>query len=574
MINLSPAKLKEILVKSGAIDAESFDKIQEDASHKRQNVAEMVVSQGLISNDYLYTLISKALGVERVNLGAVGIDKKILYQLPEEVARQRNIIVFGKDEDGRFKVAMEDPTDLETIDFLALRLGGPVRLYLASEEDLNRGFLLYQQQLTQDFKKIIEDSIKESLRSKTKGSGDLKEAAEDLPIVAIVDNLISYANSSRASDVHFEVLDDVILVRFRIDGILHEIIRVPKEIHSAIVARVKILSGLRVDEHTHPQDGRFRYDAGGSDSIDIRVSIIPTFYGEKVEMRLLSASQKPLSFSELGMFEETIKLIQEAISKSYGMVLICGPTGAGKTTTLYSVMDILNRPEVNIVSIEDPIEYDMRYLNQMQVNVAAGITFASGLRSILRQDPNIIMVGEIRDQETADISVQAALTGHLVLSSLHTNDAATAVPRLMDMNVPQFLVSAVVNAVTSQRLTRRIHVDCIESYSPSKEILENINRQLNELNTGKSSIRLSQTFYRGRGCDGCNYTGYQSRIGIFEVLNMTENVRKLIISPQFSLDNLRALAKSEGMVTMLEDGIRKVELGMTTIEEIFRVIRE
>ncbi len=573
MINLPSEKLKEVLVKAGTLSAEDFDKFQEDAAHKRQNVADIIISQGLINKDYLYLLISKALGVPRVNLGAVGIDKQILHKLPEDMARQRNVIVFGRDDKGYFNVAMEDPTDLETIDFLSLRLGGPIKSFLAAEEDLNRGFLLYQQQLTQDFKKIIEDSISESLRSKTKGDKDLKEAAADLPIVAIVDNLLSYANSSRASDIHFEVLDDMILVRFRIDGILHEIIRVPKEIHSAIVARIKILSSLRVDEHTHPQDGRFRYDIGNG-FIDIRVSIIPTFYGEKVEMRLLSSSQKPLSFSELGMFEDTVKLIREAISKSYGMVLICGPTGAGKTTTLYSIMDIVNQPEVNIVTVEDPIEYDMRYLNQMQVNVAAGITFASGLRSILRQDPNIIMVGEIRDAETADISVQAALTGHLVLSSLHTNDAATAVPRLLDMGVPQFLVAAVVNAVSSQRLARKIHLDCIESYSPSKEILEGISRQLEELNTVKSTIRLPKTFYRGKGCDACGHTGYQGRVGIFEILNVTEGIRKLIISPDFSLDNLRSAAKNEGMVTMLEDGLKKVELGMTTIEEIFRVIRE
>ncbi|TSA45377.1 type II/IV secretion system protein [bacterium] len=574
MISLAPEKLKEILVKAGTISSDAFDKFKEEGEHKRQNVAELIISQGLINKDYLYLLISKALGVERVNLGSVGIDKKVLHELPEDIARQRNVIVFGRDPKGFFYVAMEDPTNLETIDFLNLRLGGQIKPFLASEEDLSRGFLLYQQQLTQDFKEIIEDSIRESLRSKTRGDVDLKEAAADLPIVAIVDNLVSYASSSRASDIHFEVLDDVILVRFRIDGILHEIIRVPKEIHPAIVARVKILSSLRVDEHTHPQDGRFRYDVGGGGVVDIRVSIIPTFYGEKIEMRLLSAAQKPLSFSELGMFEDTVKLVHEAVSKTYGMVLVCGPTGSGKSTTLYSFMDILNQPEVNIVTVEDPIEYDMRYLNQMQVNAAAGITFASGLRSILRQDPNIIMVGEIRDAETADISVQAALTGHLVLSSLHTNDAATAVPRLLDMGVPQFLVSAVVNAVCSQRLARRIHLDCIESYSPPKEILAGISHQLEELNVNKISIRLPKTFYRGKGCDACGHTGYQGRLGIFEVLNVSENVRKLIISPQFSLDSLRLLAKSEGMVTMLEDGLKKVELGMTTIEEIFRVIRE
>ncbi|MGC9610634.1 MAG: GspE/PulE family protein [Minisyncoccia bacterium] len=573
MINLAPIKLKEILVKAGTVDADTFDKFQKEALHKRQNVAEMIISQGLINLDYLYILIAKALGVERVNLGSVGIDTQILNKLPEDVARQRNSIIFGRDEKGYYEVAMEDPTDLETVNFLSLRLGGPVKPFLASDADLNRGFLLYQRQLTQDFKKIIEDSIQESLRVKNKGETDLKQAAEDLPIVAIVDNLLSYAVSSRASDAHFEVLDDAILVRFRIDGILHEIIRVPKEIHPAIVARVKILSNLRVDEHTHPQDGRFRYDAGGN-PIDVRVSVIPTFYGEKVEMRLLSSAQKPLSFTELGMLDDTVKLITEAFKKSYGMILICGPTGAGKSTTLYSIMDVLNQPEVNIVTIEDPIEYDMRYLNQMQVNQAAGITFASGLRSILRQDPNVIMVGEIRDSETADISIQSALTGHLVLSSLHTNDAATAVPRLMDMGVPQFLVAAVLNAVSSQRLARRIHLDCIESYTPPQEILDGISRELDLLNLVKTSVRLPKTFYRGRGCDACGHTGYHGRLGIFEVLNITENIRKLIISPQFSLDNLRITAKSEGMTTMLEDGLKKVEMGMTTIEELFRVIRE
>ncbi len=570
MIALPPEKLKEILTKSGVLDREMFDALQDEAEHKRQDVGEIIISRGLINRDYFYLLISKALGVERVNLGAVGINEDVLHRVPEDVARQRNVIVFARDQNGTYEVAMENPTDLETIDFLTLRLGAPVKPYLATEDDLNRGFLLYQQQLTQDFQKIIEDNIRQSLRLKAKGN--LEEAAADLPIVAIVDNLLSYAISSRASDVHFEVLDDAVLVRFRIDGILHEIVRMPKEIHPAIVARIKILSELRVDEHTHPQDGRFRYKVGG-DTIDIRVSIIPTFYGEKVEMRLLTAAQKPLSFGELGMFDDTIKLITDATSKSYGMLLVCGPTGAGKTTTLYSVMNILNKPSVNIVTVEDPIEYDMRFVNQMQVNNAAGITFASGLRSILRQDPNIIMVGEIRDAETANISVQSALTGHLVLSSLHTNDSPTAIPRLMDMGIPPFLVSAVLNAVSSQRLTRKIHMDCIESYTPSKDLLLNIEKQIRELNLPEE-VRAPKTFYRGKGCDACNHTGYLGRIGIFEVLNISEEIRKLIISPTFDLDVIRKKAREEGMITMFEDGLRKVELGMTTIEEVFRVMRE
>ncbi|HXF44178.1 MAG TPA: ATPase, T2SS/T4P/T4SS family [Candidatus Paceibacterota bacterium] len=571
MITLPPEKLKDILVKQGIIDPALFDNLEAESQRKRQDLADILVSQGLINKDYLYLLIARALGVERVNLGTMKIDEKALHLIPEDTARRRRVVVFSIDADGAYNVAMENPTDLETIDFLELRLGGRVKPYLATDDDLNRGFALYEKRLTQDFKKIIEESVRESLRSKAKG--DLEEAASDLPIVAIVDNLMAYALSSRSSDIHFEVLDDAILVRYRIDGVLHEIIRMPKEIHPAVVARIKILANLRVDEHYHPQDGRFRYKIGG-DLVDVRVSIIPTFYGEKVELRLLAAAQKPLSLAELGMFEDTIKVIQEAVKKSYGMVLVCGPTGSGKTTTLYSIMNILNKPDVNIVTIEDPIEYDMRYVNQVQVNVQAGITFASGLRSLLRQDPNIIMVGEIRDPETANVGVQAALTGHLMLSSLHTNDAPTAVPRLIDMGTPPFLVAAVLNAVSSQRLARRIHLECIESYTPDETTVATIKRTLGELGADPDKVKIPKVFYRGKGCVACNHTGYYGRIGLFETLEITENVRKAIVDPGFNLDILKKVAREQGTITIFEDGLRKVERGMTTINELFRVIRE
>src|SRR3989338_811982 len=571
MLSLPTQQIKEMLVQAGVLDDATFDSIKIEADRKRQNVADLIISEGLINKEYFFNLLAKTLGFERINLGIQKIDERVMNLVSEDMARQRKIIVFNRGDDGAFDIAMENPTDLETIDFLSLRLKSKIKPFLATEEDLNRGYLLYHKRLTQDFKKVIEDGIQKSLRSKNKG--DLNEAAKDVPIVALVDNLLEYALSSRASDVHFEALDDAILVCFRIDGVLHEIIKMPKEIHPAVVARMKILSGLRVDEHTHPQDGRFRHKISDT-LVDIRVSVIPTFYGEKVEMRLLSAAQKPISLTELGMFENTIKVIEEGVKKTYGMVLLCGPTGCGKTTTLYSIMNILNRPEVNIVTIEDPIEYDMRYLNQTQVNMAAGITFASGLRSILRQDPNIIMVGEIRDHETADIAVQSALTGHLVLSSLHTNDAPTTVPRLMDMGVPPFLVSAVLNVICSQRLARKIHLDCIESYTPSEESLKALQSEFKSAEVNENVVRVPKVLYRGRGCPACNNTGFLGRLGIFEAMNITEEVRKLIISPEFNLDNLRKLAKKEGMTTMFEDGMRKVELGMTTVEEVLRVIRE
>lgn len=571
MLSLPPEKIKNLLIRDGVIDAGTFDMAFEESSRKNQNVIDLLISRGLIGRGYFFSLLAKSLGVERIDLTSEKIDERILRLLPEEVARQRRAVVFANQPDGSFKVAMEDPTNLETIDFLALRLGAPIRPFLATDDDLIRGFLLYERRLTQDFQKIIEKSVKDSLRSKLRG--DLKEAASDVPVVALVDNLLSYAVSSRASDIHFEILEDTVLVRFRIDGILREIVRMPIEIHPPIVARLKILAGLRIDEHSRPQDGRFRHKIMNS-AVDVRISAIPAFYGEKIVLRLLVAAKKPLSLADLGMLEDQVKIVNDAVEKSYGIILICGPTGAGKTTTLYSIMNILNRPEVNIITVEDPIEYDMRYLNQIQVNVAAGITFASGLRSILRQDPDIIMVGEIRDDETAGISVQAALTGHLVLSSLHTNDSPTAIPRLVDMGVQPFLLAAVINAITSQRLVRRIHTACVESYEPDEGIVKSIANQLRILGIDDKGIKPPKTVYRGRGCAGCGNSGYSGQLGIFEILPGSEEVRKIIVEAGFTLDRLRALARKEGMITMFEDGLRKVERGLTTIEEIFRVIQE
>ncbi|MGC9046552.1 MAG: GspE/PulE family protein [Minisyncoccia bacterium] len=570
MIQLPNSQLKQILLKANIIDGSTFDALAEEAKRKQQNIVDLLISEGLINTDYFLNLISQELGVKRVKLSAEIIDEKALHLITEEIARKFKAIPFKIEPDGSLDVAMENPLNLEIVDFLNLKLGLKINPFLAGDDDLNRGFILYESKQTKDFKTLIEESIQNSLKTHAK---TIEEAAAALPMVAMIDNLMSYAVASRASDVHIEILQDVLLVRFRIDGILREIVRMPKEIHPALVARIKILSNLRVDEHSKPQDGRFRQQVGDS-MIDVRVSVIPTFYGEKIEMRVLPASQKPLSFEQLGMLDDTIKLVEKAISKTYGMVLVCGPTGSGKTTTLYSIMNLLNRPEVNIISIEDPIEYEMRYVNQIQVNPAAGITFASGLRSILRQDPNIIMVGEIRDAETANIAVQAALTGHLVLSSLHTNDALTAIPRLIDMGIPPFLVSAVLNSVIAQRLARRIHLGCIESYEPSEEIYTAISNELSKNNINAKTVKLPKLMYRGRGCELDNFTGYYDRIGIYEILDITEEVRKLIIDPNFDIDKLRQIVQQQGMISMFLDGLRKVEKGLTTIEEVFRVIRE
>jgi len=569
MTQIPDNKLKEILFADGLVGEEVFNNAAEEASRLGNSIAETLISKNIITDDYFRNIVARYLNVPIVELEESKIDINVLNLLPEEIARQKRAVPFARGEDGSISVALEDPSNLVDSEFLERYLKTRIIPYLTSENSLNIGFALYGKTTVQNFKKVIEDNIRLSLRSKVKGD----EAAQDVPIVAIVDNIISYALSLRSSDVHMEVFKDYIIIRYRIDGVLHEILRVPKEVHPAIVARIKLLSELKIDEHSKPQDGRFRYQSSGT-LVDIRVSVMPTFYGEKIVMRLLRSTTRPLSFRELGMLDDTAKLLEENIKKSYGMVLVTGPTGSGKTTTLYSVLSLLNKPEVNIVTIEDPIEYDINYVNQTQINPEAGITFAGGLRSFLRQDPNVMMVGEIRDSETAEVAVQAALTGHLVLSTLHTNDSPTAVPRLMDMHVPPFLLSAVLNAILAQRLVRKLHLECIESYDPDQGTISAIKAQLGELGLNPLEIELPKRLYRGGGCAADGYTGYQGRIGIYEVLNVSDRIREIINSSDFSLDKLKQVARAEGMRTMFEDGLRKAERGMTTIDEILRVVRE
>lgn len=570
MTGIPDAKLKELLVEDGLVTPEQFESILKEAGEAGKKVMELLLAKNFITKNYFEELLSRYLRVPLVQLDTAKIDLNVLSLLPEEVARQRRVMLFKKNADGSIDAAMEDPSNLVDIEYLTRYLNAKINPYLAPSGELAKGFSLYARESAQNFKKIIEDNATASLRV---GAKTAEEGAVEVPIVAIVDNLVSYAISLRASDIHLEVFDDFLLVRFRIDGVLHEMLKIPKQVHPAVTARIKLLGGLKLDEHSKPQDGRFRYDAGG-DVIDIRVAVMPTYYGEKAEMRLLRTTERALTLAELGISNETTKLLEENIKKSYGMVLICGPTGSGKTTTLYSVLSILNKPTVNIVTVEDPIEYDIEFVNQTQVNPLAGITFANGLRAILRQDPNVIMVGEIRDSETAEIATQAALTGHLVLSSLHTNDAPTAIPRFIDMGVPPFLVAAVLNVLMAQRLVRKIHLDCIESYEPDPSTIEVIKEQLKALDVPDEKADLPNRFYRGKGCAVDNFTGYEGRVGIYELLNVTETIRRIITDPNFSLDNLKRAARSEGMITMFEDGLMKVGQGVTTIDEVLRVIRE
>ena len=562
-------KLKEILVRDGLIDEKAFEVILTESIRMGHNVADSLISRGIISQDYLNNLLIEYFGVDKADLEGRQIDENILRLLPEDISRQKKVVVFAKEPDGTLDVAMADPSDLETVEFLKRYLKANIRFFFATPEGLNQGLSLYSKESSREFKRVIEENIAASFRSRAAG---IEEAAAELPIVAIVDNLINYGVSSRASDIHLELLEDSLLVRFRIDGILHEFIRMPKEIHPSVSARIKLLSGLKLDEHLKAQDGRFRQQVG-NDAVDLRVSVIPTYYGEKVEMRLLSTSQKPVSLTELGMLDRSATIMEENIKKTYGMILVCGPTGSGKTTTLYSVLNILNHPEVNISTIEDPIEYSIKYVNQTQINPQAGITFASGLRSLLRQDPNIIMVGEVRDFATAEISINAALTGHLVFSTIHTNDAPTAVPRLLDMKVPAFLIAAVLNLIAAQRLVGKICPDCIESYNIDEKTIKILEKQLKDLELEKE-VKIPKLLYRGKGCQTCMHSGLKGRVGIFELLEFDDEIRKYVSGTDFTLEGLRGLARKRGMKTMFEDGLMKVEQGLTTIDEVLRVIRE
>jgi len=568
MINIPQNQLKEILLKEGLVSEVVFNEVTAGAERLKQNVAEVLISKNIVSADYLYQVFSRYFNIPLAELSQKTINETILHSFPELLARQKNIILFGEEANGSFSAAMENPTNLEIIEFVEQFVGKKITPYFATERDLHQGFALYGKKQSIDYRQLIEGSVAEALKLGKKG----EEAAVDAPIIGIVDNAIAYAANLHASDIHCEIFEDGILIRYRIDGILYEITKMPKLVHAAIVARIKLLAGLKIDEHYKPQDGRFRYKISNQAFVDIRVSIMPTFHGEKVEMRLLTAASRPLSFLEIGMLDNTVSLLTENIRKSYGMVLVCGPTGSGKTTTLYSVLNVLNRQEINIITIEDPIEYNIKYVNQTQINPAAGLTFANGLRAILRQDPNIILVGEIRDDETASIAVQAALTGHIVLSSLHTNDALTTIPRLIDMNIPPFLIASVLNAVVAQRLVRKICLDCIYSLSPAPEIISALKRQAVEMGAGET-FAPPKLVYKGKGCLSCGGIGYRGRIGIFEILNVSEEIRQEIVSPEFSLDRVKKIAREQKMISMFEDGLFKVERGMTTAEELLRVIK-
>ena len=582
-------QLKDFLLDSDILDKAKVEEAFKEAENQKKQLGNLLLEKKLVSEIELRKLYAYILGIPFVDLTKEFVPHDTLQLIPEPIAKKYGIVAFEKT--GRdIKVAMINPDDLQTIDFIKKKTGYKITPCLTSEESIKTVLKQYEKSLKAEFGDIIEKNTQEVASEGAIGEGaadeDLEKVAQGLPIIRIVDTLIKHAIFQSASDIHIEPEDKDVVVRYRIDGILHDAMTLPKQVLQGIVARIKVLSNLKLDEHRLPQDGRFKIEKDNY-KISFRVSILPVFDGEKVVMRLLDESSKGLTLEKMGLYGNDLEIVHREIKKPNGMILATGPTGSGKTTTLYTIMDIINTPDVNISTVEDPVEYRMPRINQTQVNPKIGMTFAAGLRALLRQDPDIIMVGEIRDKETMEIALNAAMTGHLVLSTLHTNSAAGALPRLLDMGAEAFLVASTVDVIIAQRLVRRLCPECLTEYSLNEKEIKSLasNFSVDEiLKCLKESVQLKGRikvgddwknikFYRPKGCDQCNNEGYHGRIGIYEVLEVNEEIEKLITASA-STETIERKAKEQGMHLMIEDGFIKAVQGVTSIEEIMRVTKE
>lgn len=566
---IDESAVARLLLDMRLVSDESIFSAKKIAEKRHISLLSALVAEGYIGEREAAEVAGDVLGVSVVRVSDIFIPDHILRTIPIVVAHAKRIIAIACDERG-LAVAMEDPTDIQICDFLVKKTGMPLRVFLATASDIDLGLSLY----TKDIGKTFNEILSEHVRMAENGSKD----GSDLPIIRIVDALFLHAYQNKASDIHIEPREKNSTVRFRIDGILYDVLSFSTRIHEQVVARLKVMSRLRTDEHQVPQDGKIRASIEGVDTpIDIRLSVVPTTDGEKIVLRLLSEHVRRFSLANLGFSSRDLALVSDAHRKPYGMILSVGPTGSGKTTTLYAILKILNKPNVNIMTIEDPVEYDMPGINQIQVNSRADLTFATGLRSILRQDPNIVLVGEIRDQETAGIAINLAMTGHLVLSTLHSNDAATTVPRLLDLGIEPFLIASTVSVIVAQRLVRKIHEPCRVSEEVTLEFLRNeLGEKLTKSVFSKSGASLQKDsirVYRGKGCSLCHESGYSGRIGIFEVLPIDESIRHAIME-RATASEIQEIAKKNGMHAMIEDGLEKVRQGITTIDEVIRVAKE
>lgn len=569
------------LIDSSILPKEQVEEVVKEAKSTEKDLGSLLLEKKLVKEAELQRMYAYILGIPFVDLSKEAVPIEILQIVPELIAKKYNIVSFQK-TGSDLKVAMLNPEDLQTIDFIKKKTSLRIIPCLTTRESIQSALKQYERSLKAEFGDILTDEVQQGGEPEE----NLEAVAAGLPIIRIVDTLLKHAILESASDIHIEPEEKEVHVRYRIDGVLHEAMTLPHDVAQGIVARIKVLSNLKLDEHRLPQDGRFKIEKDDY-KIAFRVSILPVFDGEKIVMRLLDESSKGLTLEKMGLHPHALEIVQREINKPNGMILVTGPTGSGKTTTLYTMMDILNTPEVNVSTVEDPVEYRMPRVNQTQVQPKIGMTFAAALRSLLRQDPDIIMVGEIRDQETLEIAMHAAMTGHLVLSTLHTNSAAATLPRMLDMGAEPFLIASTVNVIIAQRLVRRLCVECRKEYKLEKKEIEtlakffDIDEILTFLQNDTQTKKYLQdvktwddvSFYKAVGCDQCGGEGYRGRQGIYEVLEMDSDVRKLVTQAG-TTEMIDAQAKKNGMATMVTDGFMKIIQGVTALEEVMRVTKE
>ncbi len=591
-MRISDNTIEKILKQGGILTESQLADLKTTAERSKRTLQETIIEDKVLEERELAKLVGDYIGTPFVEIEPKDIPDEVLKRIPEHIARQYNVVLFAVDEDGAPMLAMEDPDDVQALNFIQKEIGYNLRVFLATKSNILDCLENYRGDVNDELDEVIaiqrDDSDAENAKE--------EEFAEDSPIAQTVNLLLEYAIKSHASDIHIEPREEFVQVRYRIDGVLREVNKLPHNVLGALVSRIKILSNLKIDERRVPQDGRFKIKVSGK-QYALRVSTLPIADGEKIVMRVLDESNQAISLEKLGYWGLSLATIKNAMAQPNGMILVTGPTGSGKSTSLFSVLSELNTPDVNISTIEDPVEYKIPGVNQTQTNAKAGMTFASGLRALLRQDPNIIMVGEIRDGETANLGVQAALTGHLVFSTLHTNNAATCLPRLLDMDIEPFLIASTVKAVIGQRLVRRLCQSCRQAYAPSQEELNYITQMFNitpesmphlhELEEQAASENIGGDTPMGttdativqlwkpspEGCDECGHNGFKGRVGIYEVLGISVAIQKMITANATSND-IQEQAISEGMITMQMDGLIKSFRGVTTIEEILRATRE
>ena len=592
-MRVSDSTIEKLLQQGGIVTESQLAELHVEAERSHRDLQTVVLDEKIMTDAQLTQLIGDYIGVPFVQIEPKDIPDEVLKKISEHIARQYSVVLFAVDEDGIPSLAMEDPDDVQALKFIQKGVGYNIKVFLATKGNILDCLENYRGSMNEELDEVIAVQTDATAETQAVKEDDF---AENSPIAQTVNLLLEYAIKSSASDIHIEPREEFVQVRYRIDGVLKEVNKLPRNVLGALVSRIKILSNLKIDERRVPQDGRFKIKVSGK-QYALRVSTLPIADGEKVVMRILDESNQAITLEQLGYWGLSLTTVKEAMLQPNGMILVTGPTGSGKSTSLFSVLSELNTPDVNISTIEDPVEYKIPGVNQTQTNPKAGMTFASGLRALLRQDPNIIMVGEIRDTETANLGVQAALTGHLVFSTLHTNNAATCLPRLLDMGIEPFLIASTVKAVIGQRLVRRLCSQCRIQYTPDANELAVIEESFNitsdkfayihTLDTqaaadhigGDAPVATTETSithlwkHSPEGCDDCRHTGFRGRIGVYEVLGMSNAIQKLITANATSSD-IQNEAINEGMVTMQTDGFIKALRGATTVEEVLRVTRE